>query len=660
MSSSATGTAVFATSINGASVTSVSILAGSSTATFYYGDTKAGTPTITAATTGLTSATQVETINAATANKLAITSATVSGAASNTANLGPITVQLQDTLGNPVTTGTSANLSSNTTGTAVFATSINGASVTSVSILAGSSTATFYYGDTKAGTPTITAATTGLTSATQVETINAATANKLAITSATVSGAASNTANLGPITVQLQDTLGNPVTTGTSANLSSNTTGTAVFATSINGASVTSVSILAGSSTATFYYGDTKAGTPTITAATTGLTSATQVETINAGSAASVSVASGSGQSATVGTTFGAALVARITDANGNPISGALITFTAPASGASGTFGGGVNTATTNTSGLATSANFTANATFGNYLVSASIGATSTNFTLTNAQAGTATTLVSTSTTAQVGQSVTFTATVAATGTPVVPVGSVSFLDSSNGVVSCTSGSSTLDATGKATCTTSFAGAGTFGVKAAYAGNASFAASTSATTTETISGFTTISSFATSNKVGAGSTQGRIESGDSLSVTFSGALNTSTLCSAWTTGTSFTTTASVHVSSATPNVVTIDGWNSSSCGTGNFGTIDMGSGAYVTSPGGSNKSLNFTGSVVTYDATSRVFKIVLGSQATGGTEGSAATVPSSTAAITLSSTIKDSNGYSINPLMKATGNVAQF
>ena len=67
-------------------------------------------------------------------------------------------------------------------------------------------------------------------------------------------------------------------------------------------------------------------------------------------------------------------------------MSGVTVTFTAPSSGASGTFAGGANTATTNSSGVATSAVFTANSTAGSYTVSASVGGVSTpaSFALTN------------------------------------------------------------------------------------------------------------------------------------------------------------------------------------------------------------------------------------------------------------------------------------
>src|SRR5207244_6006946 len=49
----------------------------------------------------------------------------------------------------------------------------------------------------------------------------------------------------------------------------------------------------------------------------------------------SIAVTSGSGQSATVNTNFGSALVATVSDQFGNPVSGVSVTFAAPGSGAS-------------------------------------------------------------------------------------------------------------------------------------------------------------------------------------------------------------------------------------------------------------------------------------------------------------------------------------
>ena len=94
--------------------------------------------------------------------------------------------------------------------------------------------------------------------------------------------------------------------------------------------------------------------------------------TVSAGAAASVTPTAGTPQSATINSAFATNLGARVDDAYNNPVSGATVTFTAPGSGASGAFAGGVNTATTNASGVATATVFAANGTAGSYNVSAS------------------------------------------------------------------------------------------------------------------------------------------------------------------------------------------------------------------------------------------------------------------------------------------------
>ncbi len=103
-----------------------------------------------------------------------------------------------------------------------------------------------------------------------------------------------------------------------------------------------------------------------------------------------VAVSSGSSQITSPGTAFGAPLVAKVTDASNNPVSGISVTFTAPASGPSGVFGSACSGQTcvvaTNASGLATSPTFTANSTSGGYTVTATATgvATPANFSLFN------------------------------------------------------------------------------------------------------------------------------------------------------------------------------------------------------------------------------------------------------------------------------------
>ncbi len=111
-------------------------------------------------------------------------------------------------------------------------------------------------------------------------------------------------------------------------------------------------------------------------AATAGLSTANFTETNLAGPATQVAVSAGGGQSATVGTTFATTLSATVEDAHGNPVlvPGTNVTFTAPASGASGTFANSTVTTVVATlsSGVASATAFTSNITAGAYTVTAS------------------------------------------------------------------------------------------------------------------------------------------------------------------------------------------------------------------------------------------------------------------------------------------------
>lgn len=114
-----------------------------------------------------------------------------------------------------------------------------------------------------------------------------------------------------------------------------------------------------------------------------------------AGPAASVTATNGTPQTATVNSAFATALQATVVDANNTPLNGVTVTFTAPSSGASGTFAGGSTAAAvqTNASGVATAPAFTANTTAGSYTVNASVaGVTAAAlFSLTNSPGAPAT-----------------------------------------------------------------------------------------------------------------------------------------------------------------------------------------------------------------------------------------------------------------------------
>ncbi len=109
-----------------------------------------------------------------------------------------------------------------------------------------------------------------------------------------------------------------------------------------------------------------------------------------------ISAAGGTPQNATVNTQFGAHLQAKVVDSGGNPVVGITVTFSAPASIATVSFGGSsTNTALTDGNGIATSAALIANGQPGSYTVTAATqGAPMTaGFSLTNTLAATGGTL---------------------------------------------------------------------------------------------------------------------------------------------------------------------------------------------------------------------------------------------------------------------------
>jgi hypothetical protein len=102
----------------------------------------------------------------------------------------------------------------------------------------------------------------------------------------------------------------------------------------------------------------------------------------------SIAATAGASQSTTLGSSFTTPLQAKVTDSSGNPVSGALVTFTAPASGASATFSGGATSASaiTDGNGLATAPTLTANSIAGSYSLLASPASqpVEASFSLTN------------------------------------------------------------------------------------------------------------------------------------------------------------------------------------------------------------------------------------------------------------------------------------
>jgi hypothetical protein len=109
------------------------------------------------------------------------------------------------------------------------------------------------------------------------------------------------------------------------------------------------------------------------------------------GGPATVTPGAATGATAAVGSAFQVRPAVVVTDAKGNPVSGAVVTFTAPAHGASGEFGrhGRTVRVSTNSKGIAVAPVFRANDVSGGYAVRASVpGAAPTAFALVNLPQG--------------------------------------------------------------------------------------------------------------------------------------------------------------------------------------------------------------------------------------------------------------------------------
>jgi Viral BACON domain len=184
----------------------------------------------------------------------------------------------------------------------------------------------------------------------------------------------------------VKDASGNPVS-GLLVTFNAPATGASgTFACS----GTTAITNSAGVATSQTFTANTIAGKYTVTATAAALTTTPGFALTNkAGPPATIAATAGTPQTTTVNTAFSTNLAATVKDQYGNPVAGATVTFTAPPNGPTGTFAGGVNTATTNGQGVATAARFTANAIAGAYTVTATVGThtTSPGFLLTN-QAG--------------------------------------------------------------------------------------------------------------------------------------------------------------------------------------------------------------------------------------------------------------------------------
>ena len=148
LTTSSPGGAFYASQTSTTPITSLDLAAGQSTASFYYTDTRAGSPTVTADDGTLGSAPpQQETVSALSASEVAITSTPLVLTAGAR---GQLTIELEDLYGNPAISGITQTIDLGTTSPAgsFYATSTGGSPITSVTIPIGGQSVTVDYTDT--------------------------------------------------------------------------------------------------------------------------------------------------------------------------------------------------------------------------------------------------------------------------------------------------------------------------------------------------------------------------------------------------------------------------------------------------------------------------------------------------------------------------------
>jgi len=361
--------------------TAVTNAQGIATSQVFKANTKSGKYMVTATGASLTSNPSFAMTNkAGPPASITATGGTPQAAAVHTAFATDLAATVQDIYGNGVPNKT-VTFNAPTSGpSGTFAGGVNTAATNSH----GVATAPVFTANTAVGSYTVTADIATFTTSPGFALTNQPGAPAtITATAGTPQTATVNKAFATNLSVTVVDAFSNPVPNATVTFNAPTSGASGTFAGGVN----TATTNAEGVATAAVFKANTKAGSYTVTAtAGVATTSPGFALTNKAGAAAAITATGGTPQTTAVNTAFANPLKATVDDSFGNPVAGATVTFTAPTSGASGSFAGGVNTAKTNSSGVATSAVFTANGTAGTYTVTGKVGSftTSPGYQLTN------------------------------------------------------------------------------------------------------------------------------------------------------------------------------------------------------------------------------------------------------------------------------------
>jgi hypothetical protein len=306
-------------------LSALTIPAGADTGEFYFLSTTAGVPAITVTTPGMAAVVQTETIQSASASQLVYLTEPSGGIAG--LPMASFQVGIEDQYGNLTESNSTVTLTINTS-------SLSGsASIPAVGGIATFSNLTI---DQIGSSYTLTAKSGTLTNATSILFGVAAGAPAvIAITSPSLtltSGGCSTSA----VSVQAQDSFGNPAlfTTGASLSLSSSAVGAILsfYSDPACSQAISFLSVSANQGTGSFYVSSKAAGSATLTISDSGLQSAFQQESVIPG-AASVLAYLTQPSNTVAGAPFAPAIQVAVEDVNGNIVTNSTATISLASSG---------------------------------------------------------------------------------------------------------------------------------------------------------------------------------------------------------------------------------------------------------------------------------------------------------------------------------------
>ncbi|HET8893838.1 MAG TPA: hypothetical protein VFM96_07065 [Gaiellaceae bacterium] len=287
----------------------------------------------------------------------------------------PLQVQVLDAGGNPVQ-GATVTFAVGTGASGASASFAGGGAQVSVTTnSAGRATSPALVANASSGPFTAMASTTGLGTVATFALDNHAAALAISASSTAVVTATVGKRYAAPLQAQVRDAADTPVE-GATVTFAIQQATAGPGASFVGGATqATAVTDANGRATSPALVANTTAGTFTATATVSGGAAAASYALRNvAGAPATVTAGAATGETATVGTRFPVRLAVTVADASKNAVAGALVTFTAPAHGASGRFGGSrVARVRTDKNGIAVAPPFTANGRVGGYAVIASV-----------------------------------------------------------------------------------------------------------------------------------------------------------------------------------------------------------------------------------------------------------------------------------------------